>query len=152
MLYLSQFRHQLFCEKSNLTTAQRKMISTVTSALINCEFCKLTHAEFLRNDTQNDQLVEQLKINWRKAPINDKEYAMLEYVEKLTLNPGSMTKSDLTNLQKVGWEEPDILDIVQLIGYMNLRTRVVNALGMEPSDWQLTRSNAGKKRLKSKKS
>ena len=80
--------------------------------------------------------------------IKDKTLEMINYIT----DNSSMTKSDLTNLQKVGWEEPDILDIVQLIGYMNLRTRVVNALGMEPSDWQLTRSNAGKKRLKSKKS
>lgn len=146
MWHISEFRNEIFCGKSRLTTAQRKMISAVTSAALQCSFCTLTHAEFLRTDTGDDLMVEQLKKDWRQAQLGKDEYAMLEYVEKLTLTPSSMTKSDIEKLRKAGWTDRDILDIVQICAYMNFRTRVVDALGLEPSEWQIGRASAGSER------
>ncbi len=59
---------------------------------------------------------------------------MLEYAEKLTIAPASMTKEDIDALKAAGWDDRDILDIVQVCAYFNFRVRVVDGLGLEVSD------------------
>ena len=61
---------------------------------------------------------------------------MLEYAEKLTLSPAMMTEDDINALRDVGWDDRDILDIVMVCAYYNLRVRVVDGLGLElPDAW-----------------
>lgn len=146
MRHISAFRDQIFEGESRLTRAQRKMISTVTSASISCPFCTLTHAEFFRNAGGDDLLADQLKLDWRKADIAPEEYAMLAFAEKLTRIPDEMRETDIEALRNAGWSDRDILDIAQVCAYMNFRTRVVNALGMKPGEWQETRAREGSKR------
>lgn len=83
--------------------------------------------------------VEQIKDDWRTMQLTEAEYAMLEYVEKLTLVPSSMCEADIQKLRELGWSDRDILDIVQVCAYFNFRARVVDALGMELGDWQIER-------------
>jgi uncharacterized protein YciW len=59
---------------------------------------------------------------------------MLEYTEKLTIAPASMTEEDVASLRAVGWTDRDILDIVQVCAYFNFRVRVVDGLGLQVSD------------------
>ncbi len=71
---------------------------------------------------------------------------MLEYVEKLTINPSGMTAADVQTLRYHGWTDRDILDIVQVCAYFNFRLRVVDALGLELSDSTVESAVAGRER------
>ena len=42
---------------------------------------------------------------------------MLDYVVKLTKEPGSMVEADLKTLRDAGFSDVGILDIVQVTGY-----------------------------------
>jgi uncharacterized peroxidase-related enzyme len=74
--------------------------------------------------------VNQLLEDWRKADLNDKQFAMLKYAEKLTLTPAKMEKSDIEELKAVGFSEKDILDINQIIGYFAYVNRLADGLGV----------------------
>jgi uncharacterized protein YciW len=78
--------------------------------------------------------------------LTEAEYAMLEYVEKLTLTPSSITEADIQKLRDAGWTDRDILDIVHVCAYFNFRVRVVDGLGLELGDWQIKRARAGSER------
>ena len=78
--------------------------------------------------------------------LTEAEYAMLEYVEKLTLTPTSMTEADIQKLRDVGWSDRDILDIVHVCAYFNFRVRVVDGLGLELGNWQIQRARVGSQR------
>jgi uncharacterized protein YciW len=56
---------------------------------------------------------------------------MLEYAEKLTIAPSSMTEEDIEKLRDAGWSDRDILDIVHVCAYFNFRVRVVDGLGLK---------------------
>jgi uncharacterized protein YciW len=58
---------------------------------------------------------------------------MLEYAEKLTIAPSSMTEQDIEALRVAGWSDRDILDIVHVCAYFNFRVRVVDGLGLTHS-------------------
>jgi uncharacterized protein YciW len=55
---------------------------------------------------------------------------MLEYAEKLTIAPSSMTEADIETLRAAGWTDRDVLDIVHVCAYFNFRVRVVDGLGL----------------------
>jgi uncharacterized peroxidase-related enzyme len=90
--------------------------------------------------------VEQVKSDWRRIELSEAEYAMLEYAEKLTLSPSSMSEADVQKLRDAGWSDRDILDIVHVCAYFNFRVRVVDGLGLELGDWQIKRARAGAER------
>jgi uncharacterized peroxidase-related enzyme len=58
--------------------------------------------------------------------------ALLDFAKKLTLYHNSMQRSDIEKLREHGFEDRDILDAIQLIGYFNYTNRVMESLGIKP--------------------
>ena len=56
--------------------------------------------------------------------------ALLQYAEKLTLNPAKIKKSDIERLSTLGVNDDEILEINQIICYFNYVNRVINGLGV----------------------
>ena len=94
----------------------------------------MAHAGALRRVGGDDLTAEFVQNDWRKAKLIEPEYAMLEWVEKLTLTPAMMTREDTQKLRDVGWTDRDILDIASVCAYFNFRVRIVDGLGLEVSD------------------
>jgi alkylhydroperoxidase family enzyme len=57
------------------------------------------------------ELVAALKEDWRTAKLDDRDRAMLTYVEKLTRNPPSIWRDDMDALHNVGFDDTGILQI-----------------------------------------
>ena len=76
-------------------------------------------------------MVDQLKDDYKKADITNKEKAMLDYSYKLTLFPWDMKKSDVDDLKKSGFSDREILDINQIISYYAYVNRLADGLGVE---------------------
>jgi uncharacterized peroxidase-related enzyme len=91
----------------------------------------LHHGEGLRRLTDNDNLVEQLKQDWRRAELEEEDRAMLVYVEKLTRAPWEMIESDVVSLREVGFTDAAILDINQVTGYYAYVNRLADGLGVD---------------------
>ena len=56
---------------------------------------------------------------------------MLEYAEKLTLEPWSMNAADLEPLREAGFDDRAILDINQVTAYFAYVNRIADGLGVE---------------------
>lgn len=89
------------------------------------------HGEGLRRITKNDELVQQLEQDWRKADLNNSDKAMLAYVEKLTLRPWGMEQKDISALREASFSDAAILDINQVTGYYAFVNRLADGLGVE---------------------
>jgi len=57
---------------------------------------------------------------------------MLDFAKKLTLSTKEMSKDDVQKLRDNGFEDKDIIDIAQLVGYFNYSNRVMDSLGVRP--------------------
>ena len=75
-------------------------------------------------------LVEALTRDWRTANLDDRDRAMLTYVEKLTKNPVSIWKDDMDTLRAVGFDDTAILQITLIASFFNYINRVADALGV----------------------
>ena len=90
-----------------------------------------SHGEFLREIIKDDALVEQLKSDYRIAPLGELERCALAYAEKLTLRPSEMSRQDIETLRGCRFSDEQILDIVLITGYFSYLNRLADALGVE---------------------
>ena len=74
---------------------------------------------------------------------------MLEYSEKLTLSPATMSQQDIQQLRNAGWTDQDVLDIASVCAYFNYRVRIVDGLGLEISDQTAERATEAREQAKS---
>ena len=89
------------------------------------------HGAGLRKLLNDENLVNLLSENWRKAPLSSLDQAMLEYVEKLTLVPWEMDEKDVIDLRSAGFSDGAILDINQVTAYYAYVNRLSDGLGVE---------------------
>lgn len=75
-----------------------------------------------------------LKENFRDADVSPQDMAMLEYAEKITIEPWTITEADVENLRDNGFTDEQILEIASLASYRNYIARVANALGVKLHD------------------
>ena len=82
--------------------------------------------------------MQQLKDDYRAAPLSDKDRAMLDYAAKLTREPWTVSKGDVQTLRKVGFSDADILDIAQVVAYFAYVNRIADGLGVavEAEKWE----------------
>lgn len=76
------------------------------------------------------ELVAALKEDWRTAKLDERDQAMLTFVEKLTKNPPSVRRDDMDILRNVGFDDTGILQITLIASFFNYINRVADALGV----------------------
>ncbi len=80
--------------------------------------------------------MKQVRRDFHAADLSDQERTMLEFVGSLTLDSKSLREGDIQRLRKVGFDDLQILEIVQLAGWFNCITRVADALGVKVESWR----------------
>jgi len=90
----------------------------------------VSHAEFLRQVTLDDSLVDALRHDWRTAPISDAERVMVEYVVQVTEDATGVTPAHHDRLRAAGFDDRGILQITLIASWFNYINRVADALGV----------------------
>lgn len=81
--------------------------------------------------TLDEDFAATLKRDWREAPLDAVDRAILEYAEKLTLTPARLTRDDSDRLRAAtGLDDRGILQVTLIASFFNYVTRVADALGV----------------------
>ena len=78
-------------------------------------------------------LCHRIVLNWRVAPLDARQSAMLEFATKLTESCHKVGESDRQALRDVGFSDRDIWDIASVAGFFNMTNRVATATDMKPN-------------------
>jgi uncharacterized peroxidase-related enzyme len=73
--------------------------------------------------------VDKLK-NYKTAGLDAKTEAVLDYAVKLTSEVANVEKADLQSLKDDGFTDSDLVEINQVVAYMNYTNRVTTGLGV----------------------
>ena len=76
-------------------------------------------------------MLAAIEADYRTAGLDTKRLAMLSYVDKLTRAPGRMTRDDVEALRTAGFDDRDVLQIVEVAAYYAYANRVADGLGVE---------------------
>ena len=80
------------------------------------------------------KLGEMLVMNYRVAPLSDKQRAMLDFALKVTTASATIEDPDRQILRDVGFSDRDIWDIANVAAFFNMTNRVASAIGMRPNE------------------
>ncbi|PYT06075.1 MAG: peroxidase [Acidobacteria bacterium] len=75
-------------------------------------------------------MVQALQEDYRSAPIDESDRAMLDYVVQLTKDATKISKGDHEKLHAAGFDDKAILQITLIASWFNYINRVADALGV----------------------
>ncbi|GHG84976.1 alkyl hydroperoxide reductase AhpD [Pseudodonghicola xiamenensis] len=130
----SAMYNDLMLAPSGLSKLEREMIAVVVSSINRCFYCQVAHGAAVRELSGNPMLGEMLVMNYRVAPLDDRQRAMLEFAEKATMASYTIVEADRQALREAGFSDRDIWDIANVAGFFNMTNRVASATGMWPND------------------
>ena len=88
----------------------------------------------MRELSSDPMLGEMLVMNYRVAPLETRQRAMLDFAVLMTENSAKIEEPDRQKLRDVGFSERDIWDIVAVAGFYNMSNRMASATGMKPNE------------------
>ena len=94
----------------SLSSKLQAFIRLTTSVTHKCEYCINMNAGLLMRAGVTPEEIEATKADPSKAPLDEKDAAMLAFVVKVIKDSHSTNTEDLESLRKLGWTDKDILD------------------------------------------
>ncbi len=89
----------------------------------------------LRAEVEDQELVDRFAADWRTCGLDAPTLALLDYADRLTRSPGSITAADVDVLRRAGWDDRAISDAAQVCAYFNYINRIADGLGVDPEAW-----------------
>lgn len=116
-----------------LSRPEREMISAVAAAAQDCTYCADNHAEFLRAEGANADIVEAIKKQrWRELDtMSEREQALCEVAEKISAMPNRFMEKDWQRLRDLGFDDLALLEVAHIVGVFNHLTRLASAFGLD---------------------
>jgi uncharacterized peroxidase-related enzyme len=93
---------------------------------------------FLRAETGDAKLAEQIQADYTTAPLDAPTRALLDLAVKVSREPWSCRREDIEALRHLGWKDEDILDAIQVMALFNYTNRLMDALGVEVNEGYAT--------------
>jgi uncharacterized peroxidase-related enzyme len=119
--------------ESELTLAEREMIAVAVSAENHCLYCLTSHGAGLRQALGDQVLGDRITLDYRRAGLDERTTAMLDYAAKITTRPVECSEADIEQLRSLGFSDQAIWDIIETAAMYNFTNRIASASGMLPN-------------------
>jgi alkylhydroperoxidase family enzyme len=87
---------------------------------------------------------EAVRQDWRTAPVDERLRATLGFLEKLTLRPEELTRTDAEAVLSAGVGEEALVDAIHVAALFNMIVRLADSLGwhVPPAEALMARAPA----------
>ena len=128
---------------NSLTPADREMIATYVSSQNDCYFCQNAHGAVAAYRLGgNENLVNDVKLNFESAAISGKLKALLAIAGKVQMGGKHVTTGDITRAREQGATDKEIHDTVLIAAAFCMYDRYVDGLATwAPADPDMYREN-----------
>lgn len=120
-------------ETPALTKADREIIVVATSAENRCLYCVVAHGALARIRARNPRIADQVATDWRKAELDDRQRAVVEFGVRLAVEPWTVTESHLAALRAQGLTDDDVWDVGSISAFFAMSNRLVHLAGTMPN-------------------
>ncbi|MEX3010000.1 carboxymuconolactone decarboxylase family protein [Hoeflea sp. TYP-13] len=128
------YRAALHDDANTLPLWLQETISSYVSLLNDCPYSFANHwanaRHLIGDEARADEIERALRADRPETVFGAPDAAMMCYARKLTRNPGDMAEGDVTALRNAGFDDGQILEANQIIGYFNYVNRCLNGLGV----------------------
>jgi len=126
--------NDLLLGASGLSKLEREMIAVAVSSENKCHYCLVAHGAAVRSLSGNPALGEALVMNYKVAPVDARQMAMLDFAVKMTRESGAISEADRQGLRDHGLSDRDIFDVISVAAFFNMTNRVASGTSMRPND------------------
>jgi uncharacterized peroxidase-related enzyme len=98
----------------------------------------VSHGAELRRALEDMTLAETLAFDYRRARLDERTRAMLDYAVKITQRPVECSVADIEQLRGLGFSDETIFDIAETAALYNFTNRMASAVGMAPNQEYFT--------------
>jgi uncharacterized peroxidase-related enzyme len=116
--------------ESEWSAGERELFAAFTSRLNTCRYCVGVHLGTTSLLFDPTITVERLD-NWREAGFEPRLVATLGLLEKVTLSPEKVVRSDIEKVGAAGASEAAIVDALYVCFLFNVINRMADALGYD---------------------
>lgn len=120
-------------EGSNMSKADKEMIIVTISGQNDCIFCVVAHGAILRVVKKDQLIADQVATNYRKADLDPRERAILDFATKVNLRSAELCDADFEALHEHGLDDEDAWDIASITGLFGMSNRIANTTDMRPN-------------------
>jgi uncharacterized peroxidase-related enzyme len=121
---------------SELSRIERELLAVVVSRANDCHYWIRAHANDLRAEGADDELVEAVQLDYTRARLEPSVGALCDFAVKSTRAPAAIGQEDIDELRSHGWSDRGVHDAIQVVAYFNYINRVADAVGIEDEpDW-----------------
>jgi uncharacterized peroxidase-related enzyme len=121
-------------ETPALTKADREIVVVATSAENRCLYCVVAHGAIARIRARNPRIADQVATDWRKAELDDRQRAIVEFAVRVAVEPWTVTEESRTALRQHGLTDDDIWDVGCISALFAMSNRLVHLTGTMPND------------------
>jgi uncharacterized peroxidase-related enzyme len=116
--------------------ANRELGATTTSRINGCVFCASVHARMYANNSKKRDVIQRFLDDGLDAELPDVERAIVDVAAQLTRDPESLTSADLQPLRDLGFDDIEILDVINYAAFFANANRLMLTLGepVPPAD------------------
>jgi uncharacterized peroxidase-related enzyme len=108
---MDELADKLHCEPHLLSLVDRELIATYVSAANDCVYCQLVHGAIAAYHLGGDeQIVAQVKDDFRTAPISGKLKALLTIAEQVQRGGKKVRATDINRARRQGATDLEIHD------------------------------------------
>lgn len=125
--------NEIMFSESGLSKLEREMVAVVVSSANRCYYCLVAHGQAVRALSGDPQLGEMLVMNYRVAPLDERQRCMLDFAWKLTTSPADVGEDDRRRLHDAGFSAEDVFDLAETVAFYNFSNRMAIALDMMPN-------------------
>jgi uncharacterized peroxidase-related enzyme len=80
-------------------------------------------------------MVDRFAEDWRTAGLDPATMALLDYAEKLTVEPAAIGEEEIETLRRHGFDDAGISSVTQVVAYFNYINRIAEGLGVTEEEW-----------------
>ncbi|WP_419911166.1 carboxymuconolactone decarboxylase family protein [Hoeflea sp.] len=128
------YRAALHDDTNTLPPWLQETVASYVSLLNGCAYSYANHwanaRHLIASDARADAIEKAMRADRIDDSFNAGEAALLRYARKLTLEPGTMVEDDVRQLRAAGFDDGQILEANQIVGYFNYVNRSLNGLGV----------------------
>ncbi len=132
---MRELAHILLHQPNSLAPGERELIAAYVSSRNRTTFCELSHGAAASAHLGDPSIVEQVKSDFRTAPISPKLKALIAIAGKVQQDGKLVTPLEIERARQQGATDMEIHDTVLIAAAFSMYNRYVDGLGaLQPTD------------------
>jgi len=118
--------------RSKMRLRRFELVTLAAAQALKCTYCMLAHGAVLRKNFFGAKELAAIAKDFRNSSLPPEEVALMEFAQKVTLEPNQTNEHDFDLLREKGLSDEEILDVVLTVTARNFMSKTLDALGAEP--------------------